>query len=111
MQKKAIVETELTSSPIMQGPQSPLLARNGTDRLTSSLIVFDPRHKTAAMRNPHWRVTTFALCLCVLWLGETVDGQGSGTKARLTSQQAISIRRLRDLRWSPKETWVAFTVS
>ena len=34
-----------------------------------------------------------------------------GTKARLTSQQAISIRRLRDLRWSPKGTWAAFTVS
>jgi dipeptidyl aminopeptidase/acylaminoacyl peptidase len=35
----------------------------------------------------------------------------AGTKARLTPQQAISERRLRDLRWSANGGWLAFTVS
>jgi dipeptidyl aminopeptidase/acylaminoacyl peptidase len=63
------------------------------------------------MRSPYWLLTSIALCLCVLWLGETITAQGGGAKPRLTSQQAISIRRLRDLRWRPNGSWVAFAVS
>jgi len=73
--------------------------------------MFHPPYKTVAMRNPHSIITSFALCLCVLCLGKTIAAQGGGTKARLTSEQAISVRRLRDLRGSAKGPWVAFTVS
>ena len=59
------------------------------------------------MQNLRLRIA--ALCACILCL--VTAGLGQGTKSRLTAQQAISVRRLRDLRSSANGNLTAFTVS
>jgi dipeptidyl aminopeptidase/acylaminoacyl peptidase len=61
------------------------------------------------MQNLRLRLTIAALCACILW--SVIASFAQSAKSRLTAQQAISLRRPRDLRSSADGNLIAFTVS